>query len=313
MNPGAAGATALTCTEWRGWSSQHIAPLLQSEAERWARDFFWDQRWSFTNVEAARESGRLPGIVVTDAAGATRGWTFFLRHGDQFQVGTVVSDSEDATRALVDAALASPLAEAADVVVFSPAAPGLSEALQAHAIRTEPYDYLVLADAPAAFDARRAPDGVVCRALVGSDLGAVAALVGEAYRHTTFLRPFVPGGDPDDWRDYVGQLVDTRGCGEFLADASVVIDGDADPESLRGALLATRLSSDTGHIAQVMVSAHARGGGLARRMLERSLSALHGHGLRRVSLLVARTNIPARTLYLAMGFQPAGTFLTGIR
>lgn len=317
MNSEAADTSVLTCTDWRGWSSHRIAPLLQRETERWMRDFHWDQRWSFTHVEAAREAGRLPGLVVTGADGAARGWTFFLRHGRQFQIGTIVSDSAAATRALIGGALASPLADDADVVLFAPSAPDLEPVLHAHQIATEAYDYLVMPAGSldsAAADAPRAG-----RPFSAHDLVPVAVLVGESYRHTTFLRPFVPSGDPSEWRDYLSQLVATRGCGEFLADASVVVDEAGrtdDPDAIapiRGALLATRLSADTGHIAQLMVSPHARGGGEARRMLSTSLARLRAHGLGRVSLLVARTNTPARRLYDSFGFQSTGSFLTGIR
>jgi ribosomal protein S18 acetylase RimI-like enzyme len=92
-----------------------------------------------------------------------------------------------------------------------------------------------------------------------------------------------------------------------------VIDDAADAGLLSGALLATQLGQDTGHIAQVVVDGHARGGGLARGMLAQSLDAMRRRGLSRVSLLVARTNGPARRLYDAIGFRPTGTFITGIK
>lgn len=317
MSTNAADTSVLTCTDWRGWSSHRIAPLLQREIERWLYDFHWDQRWSFTHVEAAREAGRLPGLVATSADGVTHGWTFFLRHGQQFQIGTVVSDSPAVTRALVEAALASPLAQDATTVIFSAAAPDLETVLRGHGVATEAYDYLVRV--PAASHAGPvAESAAIGRSFTAQDVVPVAALVGESYRHTAFLRPFVPSGDPGEWRDYVSQLVATRGCGEFLADASVVVD---DPDAtdvtdvglVSGALLATRLSADTGHIAQVVVSPHARRVGLARRMLVHALDAFQAEGLERASLLVARTNTPARHLYESLGFQSTGTFLTGIR
>lgn len=307
MKVGAADPSALTCTDWRGWSAHHIAPLLEREAGRWARDFHWDQREPFAHVAAAREAGRLPGLVAAGAGGVARGWTFFLRHADEFQIGTIASDGAATTRALLDAALSSPLAEGASVVLFTPAAPELEAVLRAHGVCTEPYDYLV------AQSARDAQGGPVFRPMESADLGSVAALLGEAYRDTTFLRPFVTGGAPDGWLRYVEQLVETRGCGEFLAEASVVVDEVSEPGLLSGAVIATRLSHDTGHIAQLAVGSHARGRGLARQMLDRSLRALRAQGMDRVSLLVARTNVPARSLYAAAGFQPAGTFITGIR
>ena len=310
MNAGAAEVPAPTCTDWRGWSADEIAPLLEREAGRWARDFHWDQREPFGYVEAARASGRLPGVVAVGPRGAARGWTFFLRHADEFQIGTMVSDGAATTRALVDAALASPLADRASIVLFTPAAPDLESVLQTHGVRVEPYDYLVAQNAPDAPDARSATG---LRPMESADLGPVAALLGEAYRDARFLRPFVTGGAPDDWRHYVTQLVETRGCGEFLAEASVVADDVSEPGLLSGAVIATRLHDDTGHIAQIAVGSRARGQGLARRMLECSRRALRTRGLSRVSLLVARTNTPARGLYDSAGFKPAGTFITGIR
>jgi len=310
MNAGAADVPALRCTDWRGWPAESIAPLLEREAGRWARDFHWDQRGSFAQVEAAREAGRLPGLVAAGVGGTAQGWTFFLRHANEFQIGTIASNGVATTRALLTAALSSPLAEQASVVLFAPAVPGIEEALHAHGVRTEAYDYLVTEDAR---DAPVERDGPVFRSIDAGDLGSVAALLGGAYRHTTFLRPFVTSGEPDEWRHYVEQLVETRGCGEFLAEASVVVDEASQPGQLSGAVLATRLSPGTGHIAQIAVGSRARGRGLARRLLGHSLRALRAQGLNRVSLLVARTNTAARGLYASVGFQSAGVFVTGRR
>ena len=313
MSTDPAGGPALTCTDWRGWSATHIGPLLDSEAERWAHQFHWDQRWSFTHVESARESGQLPGFVATDPSGVTRGWTFFLRHHDQLQIGTVVSESAVTTRALIDAVFASPLAHDASVVLFSPDAPGLADALHAHGLRTEPYDYLVTETTGAAASVT---DDSSMRSFEPVDVVGAARLLGAAYAMSTFLRPFVPMGEPGEWLTYAAQLVETRGCGEFLAAASVVLDGlddEAGHGQLRGALFATQLSHDTGHIAQLVVRPGARGAGSGRRMLAHTLRALQLSGVRRVSLLVARTNEPARRLYASTGFLPAGEFLTGLR
>lgn len=310
MNFSAADASALSCTDWRGWSAHRIAPLLDREARRWADDLHWDQRWTFTRLEEAREDGRLPGAVASNDVGDAKAWTYFLRHLDQFQVGTVVSESVEATNALVSHALASPLAEGASVVVFTPDAPGLTDALTSHGVRTEPYDYLVR-DLPISGPQRGL--GAIRPLDPVADADAVAALLGEAYRGTTFVRPFVPGGEPDEWSRYVRQLIDTRGCGEFLPAASVLAMDLAAGGAVDGAVLATTLSHDTGHVAQVAVASHARGRGLARELLEASLQACAMSGLTRVTLLVARTNVSARAVYAGLGFQSVGTFLAGLR
>jgi ribosomal protein S18 acetylase RimI-like enzyme len=312
MKTSAADRPALSVTDWRGWSTHRVAPLLEQEAARWLRAFFWDQRWALTRMEAARVDGRLPGAIVTGGEHTPLAWTYFLRHQHQLQIGTIVSHRPDATRALVDGALASPHAEDAAVLLFSPDAPGLVEALHAHGLRTEPYDYLVRVGRRATPLAPANPRHV--RAIHPiTDAESVAALLGAAYRETAFLRPFVPDGEPDEWLRYVHQLIDTRGCGTFLPEASVLAGDGAPNAEPVGAVLATQLSQDTGHIAQVGVAAQARGGGLARQLIEHSLLALQAGGLDRVSLLVARSNAPARRVYAALGFEPAGLFVTGVR
>lgn len=312
MTDGAAGHSALTCSDWRGWSAHRIAPLLDLEQARWQRLFFWDQRWALTSVEAARDTGRLPGAVVSDANGVVHGWTYYLRHGNQLQIGTVVSDSPDATGALVQYVFASPLIEDASLVVFTPDAPGLAEALAIGQVRTEPYHYLAC-DETASPPAHLPPAPAACRGLRPADTVAVAVLMADAYRHTTFIRPFVPGGEPDAWRHYVSQLIDTRGCGEFLQQASWVIEDPSTPGLLLGAVIATRLDAHTGHIAQIVVSSYAHGRGFGRLLLDRARHALRAAGVKRTTLLVADGNTTARALYQRNGFLPAGTFLTGLR
>ena len=97
MNFSAADASALSCTDWRGWSAHRIAPLLDREARRWADDLPWDHRWTFTRLEEAREDGRLPGAVASNDVGGAKAWTYFLRHLDHVPGGAGVSESAPAT------------------------------------------------------------------------------------------------------------------------------------------------------------------------------------------------------------------------
>jgi len=63
-------------------------------------------------------AGTLPGLVAEDASQRIAGWTFFLRHGHTLQIGALAASSADVTEALLDAVLASSLAEDATSVVF---------------------------------------------------------------------------------------------------------------------------------------------------------------------------------------------------
>ena len=60
--------------DWRTVSSAEVAPLYQSEIDRWDAALHWDTRANWRLVEAARAAGTLPGVVVHDGSGAVEGW-----------------------------------------------------------------------------------------------------------------------------------------------------------------------------------------------------------------------------------------------
>lgn len=306
MTPG------LAASDWRDWPAPGIAALFEAERDVWARRFHWEQRWTFGELDAARRRGALPGRIVAGADGVVRAWTFFLRYGRLLQIGYLVSDAAEATAAVLAAAMAAPEARGAEgVVAFSPDAPGLATALSAAGLRVEPYDYLVREARATDPSLAHATPGL--RGMSPADEPEIAALFGAAYAGAAFDRPFVPGGEPDEWRRYVAQLIDTRGCGEWCPSASAIVAGVAGSADPSAALIATRLAADTGHIAQVAVAPHARGQGLAHVLLHHALAALAVAGCRRTTLLVARHNTAARRLYDKLGFVPSGTFISGTR
>ena len=59
-------------------------------------------------------------------------------------------------------------------------------------------------------------------------------------------------------------------------------------------------------ILNLAVAPDARRQGLGRQLLQALLDALHRHGIERVFLEVRPTNVPARALYAALGFEEIG-------
>jgi ribosomal protein S18 acetylase RimI-like enzyme len=113
--------------------------------------------------------------------------------------------------------------------------------------------------------------------------------------------------------DYTAQLVTHTGCGTLVPECSVLENGAAGVPGLRGVVLATRLSAQTGHLAQVAVDPGAQGRGMGARMVRVALSKLQAHGFSRASLLVADDNLTAIRMYARLGFEETGQFVSAWR
>jgi ribosomal protein S18 acetylase RimI-like enzyme len=145
-----------------------------------------------------------------------------------------------------------------------------------------------------------------------ADLPATARLLARAYAGTAGARAFAPSGRLDEWAAYIAQIARTPACGRLSPDESLVAAGDP-PERPDGVILATRLSPDTTHVAQVAVDPARRRRGLARFLVEASAARAREAGCRRQTLLVAASNTPARALYDRLGFVERATFLLAER
>jgi ribosomal protein S18 acetylase RimI-like enzyme len=146
------------------------------------------------------------------------------------------------------------------------------------------------------------------RPWVEADLPATARLLARAYAGTAGARAFAPSGRLDEWAAYVAQIARTPACGCLSPDESLVAAGDQ-PERPDGVILATRLSPDTTHVAQVAVDPARRRRGLARLLVDESAARARAAGCRRQTLLVAASNAPARSLYERLGFVERAAFL----
>ena len=297
--------------DWRTMSSAEITPLYQSEIVRWERVLHWDTRANWRLVEAARAAGTLPGLVVCDAIGAVHGWAFYLLHDGMLQVGALVCASPAATGAVLDAILDSPEADAASsVTLFTFAdAPALAGELQRRGFTTDRYRYLQRSLTANTTDSSpaRPPVG---RGWQADDLAPVAALLSRAYGAPDASRPFVRQGRPEEWFEYVEQLVTTRGCGVFLPEATVIGESSHGVDAV---VLATRLGPGTAHLAQIAVEPIARRFGRGRLIVSAALSNLREADYDRATLLVSAANGAANGLYDQLGFLEAGAFIAAVR
>jgi [ribosomal protein S18]-alanine N-acetyltransferase len=93
----------------------------------------------------------------------------------------------------------------------------------------------------------------------------------------------------------------------LLADRAVLADGlflGRDPEP--AGFVLSRIVVDEAEILTVAIAAAARGKGHARPLLSQHLDALARIGARIVHLEVEEMNLPALSVYRALGFQEVG-------
>jgi ribosomal protein S18 acetylase RimI-like enzyme len=291
----------MTVIDWRELPAATVAELLNIEARWWRAHLGWDLGPAFAGVEPARVSGDLPGLAVKDAAGKIAAWGFFTGDDDVVQIGAMgATDAAAADRLIRTIVAAAEEVGAMAIVAFArPGAVGLTEALAASGFAVDVYRYL---EAPTRHFRGFAAELRPCST---ADFPNLPRLFQRAYQESRELRPFAPRGTAREWTTYVGQLLHTRGCGDFQLRASVVsgvapLDGAA-------------IGDSTAHLAQVAVDPSARGRGLGQRIIEAAASSARARGFASMTLLVSAGNAPAQTLYDRLGFRQTAAFVAAVR
>jgi ribosomal protein S18 acetylase RimI-like enzyme len=151
-----------------------------------------------------------------------------------------------------------------------------------------------------------APTDVIIRRAQRGDLGALGRLGATLLRvHHEFDRArfLTPGPDPEggyEW--FLGTQLTKRDARVFVAERDAVIVGyvyaAVEPQSWK------ELRDEAGFIHDVLVDESARGGGVARALLEAAIAWLQERGVPRVVLWTAHANEPAQRLFERLGFRP---------
>jgi ribosomal protein S18 acetylase RimI-like enzyme len=290
--------------DWRYAGTPAVEALYEIERRQWLADLGWDTGEAWPEIEGARTTGRLPGLLAVDDHGSICGWTYFLIDDRVAQVGSLVGESPEATTALIDSVLVRARGHADCVTCFSyTKAPGLEAALVAHGFEITRYHYLSRRANP--LDPFR-PDGA--DTWRDNDEEPAADLLRAAYGSNG--RFFAAHGLPREWQRYVHNLVAYPGCGRFDTAATRVLREDGRMTAL---VMMTALGPGVAHVAQVAVHPERRGQGLAAKLLERALAMAHATGRSRATLLVEDGAAAARTLYARLGFRPCATFIAARR
>lgn len=290
--------------DWRTAPPDRLAPLYAAEIARWKSVLEWDAASMCGEVECGRRLGTVQGVLLSDEGGPIVGWAYYLLHRGALQVGGIVASSEWVTERILDLICTSEEAKrAASVTVFVfTDAPGLVPALKRRGLSVERYEYLAR-PLPWAGPAR--PRDL--HAWRDADFRPAVELLARVYGAPDEARPFAPRGSACEWTEYLAQITSTDGCGELLADSSVVAIGEG--EALAGLALASRVGTGTGHLVQLGVDPDAEGRGLGWSLLGAACEGAHRAGCERMTLLVGADNARARRLYARAGFNQVATFV----
>lgn len=308
--------------DWREAPIDLLAPIYESERQRWLRQLQWDPAQAWLEVEQARTTWGLPGLLAIDGAGQVRGTLFYLREDDRIDIGGLTSDQEEATGALIGGVLAA--AEAAQVrvvraMLFDGAA-ALRSGLTQHGFAIESHSYLsrALGGSPVVGKAavgttRQDPvvTGVARRASGwnAGDVGETAALLRRAYDRAAGAL-FAPGNEPAEWERYVRNLVEFAACGTLHREATCVV---REGTEIRAVSLVTGIAPQVGHIVQLAVDPPMRGCGLGAALVEETCHRLAARGYRALTLLVSANNLAAWALYNDAGFHHDADFLAATK
>lgn len=329
----------IRCEDWRNAPPQALESCYRLERARWMSELHWDVAPTHRLLEGARLTGQAAGVLARDAQDRPIGWTYYLLNQRTLQIGGLVAQNGEVTRALLDAVLRSPEADmATELRCFAfPSSSALESALtrQRFAIRRHLYLSRPLvpstfaapagqADGDTRSGAAGATDGMPPQAFwrlqsrlsithwAEEEAVTTVRLMARAYAGVASASCFAPHGRLDEWGSYLAQIVKLAGVGHFVPRLSLraTLPGETD---LAGVLLATDLGTGAAHIAQLVTDPAVRRRGLGRDLIETACALASAARFRQMTLIVAEDNAPARALYAAAGFQQVSHFVHAVR
>jgi ribosomal protein S18 acetylase RimI-like enzyme len=300
----------MTIVDWRDAAPDAVQPLLLAERRRALEVLHWDLGPSLRAVEQARQRGDLAGLLLHDRQHRPVGWAFYILANRILQIGGLHAPTAGGLRQLLDRVLASPEAQLAGGVsgFLEATSPSLPSALTRLRFDLQHHDYLE-ASLAAPRPAVVLPDGG--RGLAREDAPALVRLLAGAHAGSPGAQAFAPNARLEEWAHYAAQLLDGPAMGTWQPAQSFVVPGPAG--QLLGAVVITEVARGVAHVAQIAVAPQARRCGLGRQLLLAAADAAAAQGARRMTLIVADGNTPARTLYQTLGFAPIGRFVFATR
>ncbi len=288
---------------------REMIPLLEEEAATWQSTLHWNYEASSALVGQFIDSQALSGMVLCDRDSAV-GYSYFICEERKALLGCLFvaepyrSDESEyrLLEATLDAARKRPGIRRIEAQFMLHEFPLTAPPLAANA---EVYERLFMGASLPLHDF--SPDPALPAPSPRVEpwheryQDRAAYLIEEAYRGHLDSRINDQYRTVEGGRRFLYNIIQYPGCGRFAAESSFVAV-EAGSGSLLAACLASVVSEGVGHITQVCTLPRARGQGLGRHLMERSMERLAAEGCRAVTLTVTGANRNAVRLYSQLGF-----------
>jgi ribosomal protein S18 acetylase RimI-like enzyme len=317
---------AIEIIDIRQFAASDFDALLEAESEAWRTNLRWDYTGSARLIAACLNEKRLTGYALVDER-QIGGYSFFLYEGEKALIGDLFVEpgSEARARALLEHVLetlmATPGIRRIEAQLPHFPAEELEPTFVSRRFKSYMRRFMLLPLTPI-------PSHRGGLLLPGTPNAAAADRLGAAFsserwerkhdRQAASLlyhtyRDHVDAVINDQYGSAVGatrlieNIVQMRGCGEFIESASSVVIHNA-TRKLAGVLALTAVRPATAHIPQIAVVPEFQGDGLGSFMLKSAFRELQRQGFKEVSLTVTDLNRGAVKLYERLGFQTFHAF-----
>ena len=319
----------------RHFTAAMLRPLLEAEERAWRQRLHWDYRASARLLMQYLDSHMLPGYAALDrAVEQERGshehprvaaYAFCVYEDTKAVVGDTFADpalaqpawetggqtpaelEETLLRHLLETLQHSPHVDRVESQLLLHPSGSHERVFREHGF--EIFRRLFMVQPLDMLSPMRGqlPAGLEMRTWRDEDLTAASRLICECY-----------AGHPDSYINdqyrtrqgslrFLHNIVRYSGCGTFSAANSYMITESASREPV-ALLLASRVSSGSGHITQLCVRPRDRKRGLGRLLLTVAAHGFARQGMNEVSLTVTEANSDAVGLYRREGYEIRHSF-----
>jgi ribosomal protein S18 acetylase RimI-like enzyme len=320
------GARAVEIIDLRHFTSADLRPLIEEEAEAWARLLSWDYSSSADMILRYVDARILPGYAAVER-GRLHGYSFFVYEGGKGVIGDLFVAQETGNGSghavenrlvthVVETLQQSPGVRRIEAQLLVHESGTVSQPFTDQGFRRFPRLFMTLPLAPQEGQS----DGKALRAAQilspapfdirpwsEQDYQPAAALI------TTCYKGHVDSEINDQYRTtqgalrFLNNIVRFPGCG-FFDGAGSFVATEKKTGAMVGLILCSRVKSDVGHVTQVCVLPQFRGAHLGWALMEASANSLRRRNFSLLSLTVTEANHNAVELYKRLGFGTERVF-----
>jgi ribosomal protein S18 acetylase RimI-like enzyme len=310
----------------RQFNAGDFAALLAAESEAWRANLRWDYSASTRLIASCLNERRLTGYALVDEH-EIGGYSFFLYEGEKALIGNLFvkpgreASGRDLLEHVLETLMATPgiLRIEAQLPHFS--AQELEPTFLSRHFKSYLRKFMLLPLTPIPAHGNVPLPPATPNPLTADRPGnafsterwerkfdrAAASLLYHTYRDHIDAVINNQYGSVTGAARLIENIVQMRGCGEFIESASSVVIHQA-TRRLAGVLALTGVRSLTAHIPQIAVVPEFQGAGLGSLMLKSAFEKLRRQGFKEVSLTVTDVNRGAVKLYERLGFETFHSF-----